>query len=398
MGSLIRISWYSNAPWAGTGYGTQTAQVTKRLAADGHKVAILANHGLHGGPWVWNGIDVLPAGYDLYSNDVLAQGHDLWLASGDKPEPGWLITLFDVHALDPKPLEGANVASWTPVDHSPVPPKVAEWARAHRTIAMSRFGQAMLADQKIQSDYIPHAIESVFRPTPSDTRKRFGLPDDAFLVMINAANKGNVPPRKAWAEMFNAYAAFAAKHPNAYLYCHTHVRGIGGIDLLLLALMCGIPNERLRWPDQFAYTMGGIDQKTLAELYTASDVLLATSMGEGFGIPVVESMACGTPAIVTNFSAQPELVGDAGWLVAAQPYHDFGQASWLAMPLVGDIVRKLDDAYDSKGSMREKAITKAMEYDADLVYDAHWKPLLADLQANLTLPRSVRRAARRKRR
>ena len=179
----MRITWYSNAPWAGTGYGTQTAQAVSRLKHE-HKVAILANYGLNGAPFTIDGVSILPTGTDTYSNDVLGQAHRLWLASGPEPEPGWIITLFDVHVLDPKPLEDLHVASWTPVDQRPVPPKVADWARTHRTIAMSRFGQQMFADQGIASDYVPHAIEPVFRPTPSTVRERLQIPEDREAILV----------------------------------------------------------------------------------------------------------------------------------------------------------------------------------------------------------------------
>jgi len=53
----------------------------------------------------------------------------------------------------------------------------------------------------------------------------------------------------------------------------------------------------------------------LAELYNAADVFVTLSKSEGFGIPVAESMACGTPVVASNMSALPEVVGKAGILV-----------------------------------------------------------------------------------
>ncbi len=44
------VLWYSNAPFAATGYGQQTAQIVPRLTAKGHKVAVAANYGIEGAP------------------------------------------------------------------------------------------------------------------------------------------------------------------------------------------------------------------------------------------------------------------------------------------------------------------------------------------------------------
>ena len=73
------------------------------------------------------------------------------------------------------------------------------------------------------------------------------------------------------------------------------------------------------------------------------DVLLNPAMGEGFGIPVLEAQACGTPAIVTDFSAMQEVCG-AGWHVEYQPYWT-GQNSWQASPDVDDIASALEECY-----------------------------------------------------
>lgn len=393
----MRITWASNAPWLGTGYGTQTRQVVERLIADGHDVAIAANAGLGGRPMTDpdTGALVLPIGADSYSQDVMRSHHALWT----KGEPGWIITLFDVWVYDPDTFADAQIASWVPVDHYPVPPKVAHWARQHPTIAMSKFGQRALSEAGITAHYAPHALDlNVWKPTETlesgqTVREYLQIPDDAFVVMVNAANKGNVPPRKSWGEMFQALARFMETYPDVYLYLHTDMRGTyGGIDLIVLQAALGMPAERIRVSDQYASLAGLVTSETLAAHYTAADVLLATSMGEGFGLSVIEAQACGTPVIVTDFSAQPELVG-AGWTVPFQPWWDFAQASWFALPLVSGIVRRLEEAYRTRGEHTEAALAKAREYDADLVYVEHWRPILAKLDEKPT--RQARRAKRR---
>jgi len=58
----------------------------------------------------------------------------------------------------------------------------------------------------------------------------------------------------------------------------------------------------------------GLDLEELVALYNLADVLVFPSWLEGFGFPVLEAMACGTPVVATNRSSVPELVGNAGLL------------------------------------------------------------------------------------
>ena len=67
----LAITWASNAPYVESGYGTQTAQVIRRLAKDGHKVAVSVNFGLDGATSSWEGIPLYPRGFELHSADVI---------------------------------------------------------------------------------------------------------------------------------------------------------------------------------------------------------------------------------------------------------------------------------------------------------------------------------------
>lgn len=379
----MKIAWYSNSPAAAvTGYGAQSAMLLPRLQQDGHEIVVLANWGQQVTIGDWNGITIMPQGLEPYSTDVI--DHQVNMIN-----PDLVITLYDVWVLAGRDLwRGRDIASWTPVDHYPVPPKVTDWCRNVRTIAMSKFGHKAFADIGISSVYIPHGIESIFQPMPSDVRRRLHVPEDAFLIMINAANIGNAPiPRKAWDINIQAAANIARANENVYLYLHTDVRRPGGVPIDGLLRFWGFPEERVRIPDQTIYRMGAVDQEELARLYTAADVLLAVSHGEGFGVPVAEAMRCGTPAIVSDFTAQPEIVGETGWKVSGQLFYDQGQHSAWIMPFVHSATKALNDAYQqwriSKPSWAERgeaARAHAAQYDADYVYGKHWQPWLSSIE------------------
>lgn len=384
----LRITWYSNAPWTTTGYGQQTAQVIQRLAKEDHEVAVHAMYGLAGSASMWNGFKIYPQGVETYSTDVMAAHHADWSNGSDLP--CLLMTLFDTWVLKSPSLLNVNkIASWVPIDHQPVPPEVAAWCDRPNVypIAMSKFGSKMLDVFNIKHLYVPHGIESIFKPTPSvktndgstmTGRQFMGFEDDHFVVTICNFNKGVSPSRKAFAENMLAFGLFSASHPDARLYLYTEPDGaMGGVNLRELALSCGIGADKYQVVDQYSYRHG-ISQGVMAAMYTASDVLLSATMGEGFGIPVVEAQACGTRVIVSNFSAQPELVGD-GWIVDGQPWWDQAQNSWFFTPRVTAILDALKSAYEAPRSRSEKAIAHAALYQADKVYDEFWKPAMKEL-------------------
>jgi glycosyltransferase involved in cell wall biosynthesis len=69
-----------------------------------------------------------------------------------------------------------------------------------------------------------------------------------------------------------------------------------------------------------------LPQKDLPLWYNAADLFVYPSHFEGFGLPVLEAMACGTPVITSNTSSLPEVAGDAGILVSPTNTNALSQA------------------------------------------------------------------------
>lgn len=397
------LTWYSNAPWGPTGYGQQTSLFVPRIKADGHDVSIAANWGLNGTPVDWNGITVVGAGYDAYSNDIAPAHHLRWL-DGRK---GWMITLFDAWVL--KFPDIPYVASWMPVDHLTVPPDVLAWARSHYSIAMSRFGQEAFRDAGVDARYVPHGVDTtLFHPDAilasqgKPWREAVGLSPDDFVIGIVAANKG-FPSRKGFGEMFAAVAVLLDSHPDARLYVHSDITGYQGVELKALAASLGMPEDRVHYVDQFANRASLISSADMAGIYAGLDVFLATSYGEGFNVPLIEAQACGVPVIVTDATTGPELVGP-GWKVAGQPWYNAPQRAWWVIPNITLIVDALEEAYRTRGERRAAAREFALAYDVDRVYAEYMRPVLAEMEAILheddaaPVNLAIRRAKKRGRR
>ena len=383
----MRILWASNAPHVPTGYGQQTALMLPRLRDAGHDVAVAANFGVSGAVMEWEGFTIFPTGKTSFSADVIPAHALAWF----KDEPGWCICLYDAWTMKNPAFNDINTAVWCPVDHHPVPPLVKQHFTDHGSvpIAMSQWGQRELERAGLNPMYAPHGIDTnVMRPIPkAEARERLGLDPDRFIVGMVANNHGRTPSRKAFPEHFLAFSILAQEHPDAMLYCHAQTEGDDAINLEVLATANGIKPDQLLFTDQYRLRSGQVPAKMMAHLYSAFDVLLFCSMGEGFGIPAIEAQACGTPVIVSDFSAQPELVAPgAGFKVAGQPWWDDLQKAYFHLPNIEDMVNALGVAYANRAALddlRPQIREHALQWNADTVFETHWRPILAELEGRL---------------
>lgn len=387
-----------------TGYGQQTSVFAPRIRDAGHDVTISTFWGLNGGVLVWDGIPVYPAD-ESWGNLYLPE-------YAERLKADLVITLMDVWVLNPDAMSKLPLACWTPVDHQPAPTRVADFFRKSgaRPIAMSRFGERMLQEAGLDPLYVPHGVDTnVFKPAPDREalRKAYSM-DGAFVVGIVANNAGGLPPasgppRKAFPESLIAFAQFQQSHPDAKLYLHTEMTGRQfpgnqkpGLDLTRLIDKFGIPIESVMLTDPYKMETG-VEPHEMASLYSSFDVLLNPSYGEGFGIPIVEAQACGTPVIATDWTSMPELVG-AGWMSAGdEPWYDAQHDSFFMRPRVCELVDALEAAYEARGDqgLRDQARGFALGYDADHVMETYWKPALEALMAPREVAPLPNRAARR---
>jgi glycosyltransferase involved in cell wall biosynthesis len=382
------VSVFSNSPGQPTGYGQATEALVKLLKRDGADVASLSNYGNEGINTTYDTgfgqIPIYARGNEAYSNDVTPAHHKHWKAINPK-QPDLLITLYDVWVLNGKGYDNIPIASWTPIDHNPVPPAVLKWLQRDNVtpLAMSKFGLDQIEKVGVEGHYIPHSIDTkVFKQTEmigdQPINEFMGFENDRFIVGMNAANKSSgILHRKAYSENLMAFAMFARKHPDAMLYIHADASSQHGWNLVALGQMLGIPTDNMTFPDPLAYRYG-MSQETLAGIYSSWDVMLATSYGEGFGIPTVEAQACGVPVIVSNFAASPELVGD-GWVIGGQPLYDPAQHSFWHIPSVPEIAEALEQAYAKGKGKSAKAVEFAKGYDHEKIWQENWMPVLKKL-------------------
>jgi glycosyltransferase involved in cell wall biosynthesis len=374
----MRVLVHSNAPWVPSGYGSQCALLTEQMKRD-HEVAVSAFFGLHGAALDWNDMVIFPGGANPYGNDVLIP-HAEFFFEGAR---GLILTLLDVWVLNAQSLRDYPVASWIPLDHLHMQPVIKQYLKQSEAIpiAMSKFGKKQLEDNDFECHYAPHGVDTtIFKPMDREECQEslVNFPKDAFVAGIVAANQGT-PSRKCFAESFMAMARIMEKHNDVFLYLHTDTGGQRGqgVHMKSLSEAVGIPSDRIIACDQYQYQNGGLSAEHLARVYNSVNVLLNPSMGEGFGVPIVEAQACGTPVIATNSTAMSELVG-AGWLVEGQEFYtNLGEFQML--PDVGELTASIFSAMDRADDLRESARDFALKYDIVNVYEKHWQPVIEEV-------------------
>ncbi len=199
-----------------------------------------------------------------------------------------------------------------------------EWFRRNRaayyrfaTRWSARHANAIIVDSQATADdcraflglgeenmaIVPLGVGDEFRPVSSEqqatARTWYRLPDQFILYA------GTMEPRKNLVRLIAAWDRIADACPYDLVLAGRDGWKTGPIRA---AAAASLHPRRIHFP-------GFIANDDLPALYSAARVLAWPSLFEGFGLPPLEAMACGTPVVVSNRSSLPEVVADAGLLV-----------------------------------------------------------------------------------
>lgn len=121
----------------------------------------------------------------------------------------------------------------------------------------------------------------------------------------------------------------------------------------------------------------GLNEQEMIELFQMSDFYISASNGEGFGLPIIEAMACELPVIHPRNSVADELIGDRGYL--AEPkglfYAGFGVTQPLTDPY--SLAEQIEKAYKDSSENRNKIITNAKNW---VIKECDWNKLTISLK------------------
>lgn len=382
----LRILISSNTPFSYSGYATTLSEIYLQIKDEGYPLAISNFFGQEGYVKEIDGVTHYPKMNNPYGDDAMVfHGKDF--------KADIVISNQDTWPLDYNLLKSINRwVPWVPIDLDPVPPSVVERMRlAYRIITCSKFGYEQLKNFGIHSTYIPYSVNTeIFKPMDKVAlRKKFGIPPEGFVMGMVAANK-DLPPRKSFQEVMDAFKIFLSKHPDAYLYLNVPMGNPQGFPILEYAKIIGIAERVLHNDNYNIFFKFG--KEAVAEIINCFDVSLNPSISEGFGLNIIEAQACSVPVITNDFTSQPELITDeTGWKTRVAHKRFTHLSSFAGEPDTQDLYEKMEASYVAdRKKMGEAGRKNAVEnYDSKVVFNKYWKPYLARIEDEIYSPEEI---------
>jgi len=194
----------------------------------------------------------------------------------------------------------------------------------------------LLSAESDRIEVVYPGVEERFRPIEHQAllegvRRRYNLPPRFVLGL------GTLQPRKNFITLIEAFADLR------FAICDLHLVIVGGKGWLYEGIFATV--ERLGLEDKVVFP-GFVADEALPALYNLADLFVFPSLYEGFGLPPLEAMACGTPVVTSNSSSLPEVVGEAGLMVEATDIETLTEA----------MRRVLEDS-----ALRARMIAKGLE-------------------------------------
>lgn len=225
-----------------------------------------------------------------------------------------IITIHDmVYKYFPETIGGENLKYFTKQL-----PKIAK--KADMLIADSESTKRDIikyldvSEEKIRVIYL--GVDSMFKPltdmgTLTSVRKCYNLPEKFILFL------GTIEPRKNIQGLISAYIKLCDEKN----FSHDLVLA-GDISRGKNCLKNLKKDSRLIEKIHF---IGYVDERNLPGLFNLADIFVYPSFYEGFGLPVLEAMACGVPVVTSNTSSLPEVAGNAAVLIDPHSIDDLAE-------------------------------------------------------------------------
>jgi len=214
--------------------------------------------------------------------------------------------------------------------------------RADKVITISHHSKKDILDvfqvpeEKIEVIYL--SVDESYRPINSNLEKiisKYGI-SKRFILYF-----GNFNPHKNVKSLIESYNNLPEKIKSEYQLVLGGRRDRHCIGLEKMV-------KHLKIKEKVVFT-AFISEEDLPSIYSAASLFVFPSLYEGFGLPPLEAMACGTPVIASNTTSLPEVIGEAGFLVDAKNVWELGRT--ILTVLQDD---KLRDKLRQKGLNRVK--------------------------------------------
>ena len=203
----------------------------------------------------------------------------------------------------------AQTVFWYPSDGGAGMPKDCEriLKKVESPVAMAQFGAKQVKDYYgVNSVHIPHGTDiKSFRRLPDEERNALRTKwnfTDKFVIGVVARNQ----PRKFLDRTLKAMSLIKDKIPNAVLFLHLDPHDPAQVFPMQSLIQRYNLENRVVFSGMSA--LNGWPQSEMNNVYNLFDCFFLSTSGEGFGIPIIEAMACEVPVVATSYTTTAELV------------------------------------------------------------------------------------------
>lgn len=270
-----------------------------------------------------------------------------------------VVTVHDVVPLDHPEWLNPRFASW----YRFLLPKLVK--RARLVVAISEFTKARLVDRTgISAEkvmVVPNGVDGRFRPEAAasvvDVAEQLQLPTRHYILSL-----GSLEPRKNLSNLIKGWAAAQVHLPDDIWLV---IAGVKGKSLVFRDV-----NGLDRLPPR-VFLAGHVPDDLLPSLYASAIAFAYLSVYEGFGLPPLEAMASGTPALTGNRTALLEVVGDAALTV--NPYD---------VEAIADGLQRLVEDTTLRNALRMRGLERSQALTWDRTANDTWQVLQQALLAD----------------
>jgi D-inositol-3-phosphate glycosyltransferase len=366
---VARVLWLGDAG-AHTGFAKVTEEIGNRLVRDyGHDIHCLAVN-YRGDYWKTDLKLYVPTAkmpMDLYGTSRYVE-----LIAELLPEvivmvndPAVILNFLVNNPYDTERVLARHrgLLAYLPVDGYNNPPAWEALGTVMKRVAMSKFGQAAMPG----SSMIYHGVDTeTFRPIPKkEAKAALGFDPKRFLVL--RVDKNSL--RKNYADSWRALRPLLRKYSDIDVHLHClPVEPGEGVNLKAFLSR----DEDIRDRVSFSPNLDGFhgwNEEAMATLYSAADLFISTSMGEGFGLTIAEAMACGTPVIAQNVSAITEVVGPGGVLIDPERPFTVPLGQEQMLPNVSAFTQEIEHLYLAAGVRRKLGKAAREHVERSLSWD-----------------------------
>lgn len=306
-----------DSPTVPTGFSRCTEAACSELYSAGHEVTLLGLHYYgdpHSFPYTiypcqqpldncgqFDGSDRLPKLMYRLRPDVVVILQDPWNIKGYETE----IAAYDkaLHKAGLDSISNIPVVGWLAVDSKNQPGD--ELNNLAHVVVWTKFASDDLKAHGYKGDpsIVPLGVDSEIFYPQDQLQSRIdivpdAIPKDAFIVGVVGRNQ--LRKRLDLTIQYFAHWIQSQSIDDAYLYLHVAPTGDQGVDIYRLCRHYNLTGRVILPQLQIGK---GLSNDQLRATYNSFDILLTTTQGEGWGLPVTEAMACGVPCIVPNWSA-----------------------------------------------------------------------------------------------